>query len=245
MNIKKIEKKLDKFSKLLRVSEGDNLSSLEKDLLLSYLREIYEDIVDEAPIDKKPEAKKGTQPKSNDNIEDTAEQAASMNRKNVHKEEVEIIEEIPERQFVSADNFRVSASKESIVTLTHEESGDQMVMTESKTQDEQGRITMSKNMELIFSDDKALDLSDKLSRSHVDDILKTMGINDRILAIKELFGNSADIFNQTVQKLNQLPDFESAKSYLMENVAGKYEWDKDEKWPDAQKFIKNVKRRYH
>jgi hypothetical protein len=244
MNIRKIEKKLDKFSKLLKSADGENLNRLEKDLLLSYLREIYEDISGGSSDEDEP-AKKTLASIKEEPVMKTPAPPPPVASKDEVVEEIEIVEEVQAVPEVPRESFRVSSQKESTVTLTHEESGDQLVMTETRTMDEQGKITMSKNMELIFSDEKALDLSDKLSRSRVDDILKTMGINDRILAIKELFGNSTEIFNQTIHKLNQLPDFESAKLYLMENVAGKYEWDKDEKWPDAHKFIKNVKRRYN
>ena len=89
------------------------------------------------------------------------------------------------------------------------------------------------------------DLSDKLSNAPIEDIRSSMGLNERVLTINELFGGNAMAFDKTVKALNQMDDFEDAKVFLSREIVPKYEWHEEGKLKKAKIFLKLVSRRYN
>lgn len=72
-----------------------------------------------------------------------------------------------------------------------------------------------------------------------------MGLNERIFTVNELFGGDQSVFDNIVATLNELRTFADAKNYLIQNVAGKYNWASKDRKSKAKNFIKLVKRRYN
>ena len=99
-------------------------------------------------------------------------------------------------------------------------------------------------LEELFDFDTAKELSEKLSQMPITDIKKGMGLNERILTLNELFGADKAMFDLTIDTLNKLPNFDEAKIFLMKNAAAKYNWAAKDKKKKAKTFIKLVKRRY-
>ena len=64
-----------------------------------------------------------------------------------------------------------------------------------------------------------------------------IGINDRFLFVRELFGNDASGFEQAVTALDQITTIQEAVNYLKVN----FKWQKSEA---SQKFLDLVKRRF-
>ena len=96
----------------------------------------------------------------------------------------------------------------------------------------------------LFHEKQATDLSEKLSSMPVNDLMKTMGLNERILTVNELFGGDANAFKNVMTDLNRLGNFEEAKQYLAANVVEKYGWTKRNKKSKAKVLIKTIRRRY-
>ena len=96
----------------------------------------------------------------------------------------------------------------------------------------------------IFELNEIDDLSSKLSKSKINDINKAIGINERIFTIRELFGNDSEVYNSTLNKLQNLGNFNEAKSFLASEVIPTYEWDDEKRIKKAQNFIKVVRRLY-
>lgn len=71
----------------------------------------------------------------------------------------------------------------------------------------------------------------------VTSIRKAIGLNDRFMYIRELFGNDADIFESTVDQLDKAKGIIEAISYLEQH----FKWTKNE---ISLKFMELVKRRY-
>lgn len=105
--------------------------------------------------------------------------------------------------------------------------------------------TGSPELEELFDFDTAKELSEKLGEMPLTDIKKGMGLNDRIFTLNELFGGDQAVFDLTIDTLNKLPDYAQAKSFLMRNAASKYNWTAKGKKKKAKIFIKIVKRRYN
>ena len=68
-------------------------------------------------------------------------------------------------------------------------------------------------------------------------IREGIGINDRFLFMRELFGNEAEKYEQTITALDGFIQIEEAVSYLKQN----FKWNKTEA---GQKFLALVKRRF-
>ena len=84
----------------------------------------------------------------------------------------------------------------------------------------------SDELDELFSFANAKELSEKLANQPIADLKKAMGLNERIFTVNELFGGVQAVFDETMATLNQFNSFEEAKQYLIRNVAAKYEWRK-------------------
>ncbi len=98
--------------------------------------------------------------------------------------------------------------------------------------------------DVLFEQQEATDLSEKLSQSPIKDLTKAMGINEKILTIKELFDGDQKMFSDTMTALNGFNNFEQAKDFLSSEVATAYDWTSKSKKKKAKIFIKLVRRRY-
>ena len=76
--------------------------------------------------------------------------------------------------------------------------------------------------------------NDVLAKSHkpglptglkkpVKDLTKAIGINDRFLFQRELFGDNADLLNQTIAQVNQMASLEEAENFISAN----FNWDQN------------------
>jgi len=60
----------------------------------------------------------------------------------------------------------------------------------------------------------AVQLKPKPKPKHLSDLRNMIDLNDKIWFIKELFGGSIDLYNQTINYLNQLESISQAVEYL-------------------------------
>ncbi|MBK7428643.1 MAG: hypothetical protein IPI60_17310 [Saprospiraceae bacterium] len=103
---------------------------------------------------------------------------------------------------------------------------------------------MSSETEELFTTKIAKELSDKLSQSHLPDLHKAFGLNDRLLTISELFGGDPAAFKESMDTLNTYSHFDQAKRYLAENVIDKYRWTQPGKKDSARHLIQLIRRKY-
>jgi len=89
-------------------------------------------------------------------------------------------------------------------------------------------------------------LNDLIGGDHTEDaytnrplksIREGISLNDRYLFVRELFENSNDKFNETVETLDRAENIQEAVHFLKSN----YKWNKSE---TSQKFLSLVKRRF-
>ena len=72
----------------------------------------------------------------------------------------------------------------------------------------------------------------------IDDLTKSLGINDRFMFQRELFAGKAEVMNQTLQQINQMPDLNSTLSFLQSN----FDWDKEQEAVKA--FLSYIERKF-
>jgi hypothetical protein len=119
----------------------------------------------------------------------------------------------------------ISVQKEVLPTVGSEE----IIKTEENTLGESNKMVNE-----ILSQEKS---ESGYQIIPIHNIWDGIGINDRILFIRELFGNNSSKFEAAVTTLNQLNTIQEAVSYLKLNFI----WRKTEA---SQKFLALVKRRF-
>ena len=99
-------------------------------------------------------------------------------------------------------------------------------------------------LDMLFDSNVSKELSDRLSQSPIQDIGRSMGLNERIFTLNELFDGDNQIFEQTLIQLNNATNFDHAKEIISKQVANQFNWLAESKIKKARDFIKLVRRRY-
>jgi hypothetical protein len=103
---------------------------------------------------------------------------------------------------------------------------------------------VSSEVEALFEEVAGKELSDRLSNAPIADLTKAFGLNDRLLTQNELFGGNKSAFDETVKDLNNTGSFDTAKGYLVD-LATRFNWTATEdRKKQAKSFIKLVRRRF-
>jgi hypothetical protein len=224
MNIQGFNKILQKIAALTdSVSPESSLSTLERDLLLGYIRELYDIALDDKPARIKPVVKV---------IQEEVVLPAPAEEKLVHHPQVTVATPVEIQQIATAPKPVIPEVKIPEPAKVHDKIP----------------VALSPNSEdaaaEIFADERIADLSDKLSLSPIADLTKSMGINERVFTQQELFGNDQSAFNEIMGTLNQFKSFDDAKQYLTDHVMYKYGWTAENKVKKAATFVRHIKRKY-
>lgn len=269
MNLKKAKKHLLKINRLYdNISEDGQLSQIERDLMLNYVREFYEIFLFD---------KNGSSPKTVAAPSPNAAKPAAISYKPIQKAKVEpkpvvkpIIKEVvvpppapepvvkPVVKEVIAPTPPTPPRPEPIkipeplkVEVVPEpvKSKDEILIPKfvhaPKLKPKSDVANIRAEDDDIFAIKEATELSEKLSQTPIKDLNKAMGINDKIHLINELWGGNKIYFDEVIKELNGLPHFEAAQTYLSQNVAAKYDWSNKKRQKIAKDFIRLVKRRYN
>jgi len=110
------------------------------------------------------------------------------------------------------------------------------------TPDKQRVYNPSDAIESLFKEKSPTGLVDFLGLSPLDNLNKAWGLNEKMLVIKDLFNDDFNAFNDTVEMVNKLSSFEEVKSYLINNVVNKFQWNDLAKFKKAGDFIVQTKR---
>lgn len=223
------------------------LSALERDLILNYLRELYELVSDIRPhslpvIKPKAEATPAT-----------PEKEAGQK---ILEFKFEPIEELPaerpaekiipaEKPFspppvVQPEPVAVQpAASQEIKPITEPEKPNiEPVPAAVKPN------AMPASIIELFEVRRGSELSDKLNELPLRDINRAIGFADRMEIIQTLFGGQRQLFDQIVTDLNNLKSYEEAREFLGTGPAIHYKWDHDDRREKAVEFIRLIRRRY-
>lgn len=228
MKHKRITKLLKKISVLNEsIAEDDEFSAIERDHMVNYIKELYEEAKGAPMIDA-------------DEEDATAESDT--------EEEYEIVED---EEVLENETIEEEIVEEALVEEKVEEVSEQEIMPKTAASEEIEKETpapvvevSSPELDAIFETTDGDDLSDRLSTMPIKDLTKSMGINEKIFTIKELFGDDQAAFNNMMEALNGLSSFEEAKKVLINSVAIKYDWSAEKKVKKAEHFVRLVRRRY-
>jgi len=243
MNWQSFSSKIQKIKILAENAEKDGqVSRLERDLLASYVRDLYDLIMDDGSLSqqqvtyKKEVVTPEPVVKKQEPVH-TPEPVRIVESPVVTETKTEVVEvpvvhkEIPVAEVAPAVVETPVAPPQPVV---------QEVVTPPASNVHIDPTLLAE----LFTEEKVTDLSDKLASQKIPDLTKAMGINEKIFTIQELFNNDNVLFNETIQQLNGLSDFQAAKMYMTQHIIQKLDWTSDKKLKKAATFIKLVRRRY-
>ena len=222
MNHKKIKKQINKINSFFEsITTDDEISKIEKNLLLSYISKLYESILD--PIDNLVAEAKTSKPVAMEKKTETGLPVV---------EEIEIIS--------TPQEILVKDAVKPIIPVETKKT----VNTPASVVIEASKVELSEKMISIFEKSRGLVISDKLGNLPLKDLTKVMGINERMFTIKELFGGNQERFKTVMSDINELSGYDEAKEYLIREVATELKWDSEAHYKKADKFVKLVQRRF-
>ena len=222
MNHKKIKKQINKINSFFEsITTDDEISKIEKNLLLSYISKLYESILD--PIDNLVAEAKTSRPVAMKKKTETGLPVV---------EEIEIIS--------TPQEILVKDAVKPIIPVETKKT----VNTPASVIIEASKVELSEKMISIFEKSRGLEISDKLGNLPLKDLTKVMGINERMFTIKELFGGNQERFKTVMSDINELSGYDEAKEYLIREVATELKWDSEAHYKKADKFVKLVQRRF-
>jgi hypothetical protein len=94
----------------------------------------------------------------------------------------------------------------------------------------------------IASSNHETAIADKLKLTPIADLTKAIGINEKFLFIKELFGNNSEVFQRVVSELNSCSDFTMASFHAENETVKKFGADANSE--TYLKFVELVQRRF-
>lgn len=237
MNLQQVKILIEKINSLYKsidTAEG-KLAPIERDLMLNYLRQLYELFL-----------------KADDRSPSSQDQSAAEPTNRPRPEPLRRtykpprIIEIPD---AGQENPTTSSSAQEPTNAPAPEKKAPRSQPEPSTQEptEQPPAPRTQpdrpEVDALFEQKRATELSEKLSESPVNDLTKAMAINDRLLYMNELFGKNMNTLDETLHQLNRYDNMEQAKP-MLKDLAGRFHWTEEEKIDTAKSFIKLVRRRY-
>lgn len=233
MDLIKAKSILARLQAMINTLESNpQLSALERDLILNYLRDLYDVFLESSapalPVlkIKDPIIPSAQEKESNQKILEF--KFEHMEEKAVPENPVPIVEiPIPEPVVIAS-----VPPKEEIITPV------ESAPVVSKL----NPIPVS--ILELFDIRKGSELSDKLNDLPLRNINRAIGINDRMEIIHTLFGGQKQLFEQIISDLNNFKVYEEALNLLGHGPAIHYKWDHDDRKEKAVEFIRMIRRRY-
>ncbi|MEN0049449.1 MAG: hypothetical protein AAF806_20485 [Bacteroidota bacterium] len=251
MNLDKASILLEKINALHKGMQADGkISEIEKDLMMSYVRQLYEEYMSipknaKVPIPRPEPTVVKEKPLAFETeiIRKRAEPRVVEKPKETYKPPriIEIPKEVKEE--IQTPPPAYEASPRPAYQEPKPEPKPSYQAPKARPVPATSTAAVSKEIKALFKEKKAKELSEKLSASPIRDLTKAISLNDKLLFSNELFSGALVTFNEVTRTLNDMPSKADAENYLME-LAKQHNWTEDEKQDSAKAFIKLVRRRF-
>ena len=255
MNWHKANQALSNIRRLLKVFENsEDLSAIERDLLLRRIQDLYEIVLEVNPSSSETTVAKPPR------TTPPAPQKTTPKVVEVPKQEVPKIVESPKKTTQETTPIinrpkpverPVSPKVEKPKTPKVQQPKKQVsppIETKKPTPTPPPTTSLSKEeqemIQELFEFKTASDLSEKLSDSPIGDLTTSMSINELFITVSELFKGNKPQYDAVIHKLNNFDSFEQAKVYMINELIAEYDWLNKKKLKSAKDFIKKVRRRY-
>ncbi len=251
MDSKKANQLLERVNALHRslhpsTAEGQDISAIERDLMLSYLRQLYELYLRESPL-----SASSASPKPAETSIPTAEipsppppQAPPSIPTEMASIAVPAASPSPQSP-PSSPPIAETPIAETPIAKAPIAMTPIAETTASPTPPSAPPPYKAKHPKLdqLFAQPATKELSERLAQQPLKDLTRALTINNRVQYANTLFAGNSDLMNSVLMRLNQLDSMANARPDL-EELALSFNWTEEEKIPVAQDFIKLVNRRY-
>lgn len=259
MNAKQAQLILDKINALYKNMSMDSntVSAIERDLMLSYIKQLYEVFIELAPGDSLPRNNPGgsgmpqpppPQPSRTyrppriieipDSLKQSGQQPPMPSPPPMPQPVPEPVPEpvpSPRPQPSPEPEPRPEPPRPDVPSVPQGQP--------EPYHHQPATISVSREITALFEHRNATELSERLSERSVNDLTKALAINDRLLYMNELFGKDLNRLNDTLSELNRFNSMEQAKSVLFP-LAEQFNWLEEDRKEVAKDFLKLVRRRY-
>ncbi|MCB0554199.1 MAG: hypothetical protein KDD02_11655 [Phaeodactylibacter sp.] len=255
MNLKQANILLEKINALHKSMSMDeaSIASIEKDLMLSYIKQLYElflqiepnSIPKEENIMTSTQAKRAYKPPRIIEIPDSVKSINQQQPPSPGPEPVPRPGPQPNPEPAPGPQPNPEPPSRPAPQPPQPPQPEEPSFPEAKPYPYKidGYTPVRKEVAGLFEFRAATELSEKLSERPVNDLTKALAINDRLLYMNELFGKDLNTLNDTLSLLNKYDNMDQAKG-LLANLAEQYNWIDEERQVVAKDFIKLVRRRY-
>jgi hypothetical protein len=199
------------------------VSPLERDLMLSYLRQFYETI------------------------------ALSQSQNKAPVKEVQPVLEVPPLKEEQPIKEVQSLNEEKRETgLLGRERGVANFEPEKKVSEpvappltpQPAEPLSDKELDHLFIWQEPSNLAERLASQAISNLsFSTFSMNERLLYINDLFGKNNAEMEEAIKMLNNFTHFDQAKVFLL-NIGRQHDWQKEERKEAAKSFINTVRRRF-
>ncbi len=227
-----IKEKIKEIQSGIQRIEKAGISQIEKDVLLSEIRDVYMKIVDLEEVAKlKPDSVEK---------EIKTEEAQKQQINEEKTDEPEDIQKQPQQTDIT-DNIENLASESPEETQKDDSPKDTPDLFNGINKnrkiigEELGKNNKSLNEKYA---EASTGITGKINLSPLEDIKAGIGMGDKFLYIKELFKNDNELYNITIDKLNEMNSMDEALTYLDAN----FDWNGEDS--TVVTFLNLVKRRY-
>ncbi len=252
MDFNKSKILLEKINGLFKSMSMDpnNIASIEKDLMVNYVRQFYDAVkFEEAPSNHPLEQKSIPTPPP---VVETRYESQPIQPVEPAPEPVRYVEPKPEpvKQIYAEEKVErpkpriIQVPPSLMVNETYQAKSNPTPPPVPEPQPAESISYNSGEMDSLFQQKEAMELSQKLGELPIRDLHKSMGINERELTKQELFGGNEADFKLTLDTLNGFNSYEEAKRYLSAHAARKYNWTNEAVVKKAKVFLRLVARKY-
>lgn len=257
MDIKKTKILLEKINSLYKSIRLDDapLAGIERDLMLSYLRQLYDEFQQPAKTGTTLERNEKTASRPADEPSHAGPRKEPPKREPEPKSEPQGRSYQPPRIIEIPDSIKELTAKVAETRAKNRPSEPSRPKADplprhnapqpepKKDPMAGGRTQGGPSIDKLLDKPRTNELSERLSQSPVKDLLKAMAINDRLLYTNELFGKDARAMENAVNLLNKFESLEEAKG-LLADLAHEFKWSEGARANTARDFLKLVQRRY-
>ncbi len=212
-------------------ANSPGVSPLERDLMLSYLRQFYETIA-LSKTQPKPaisEEKKESIPLNVASVDEKIETSTLGGTNPIDLSKI-IEKEIPKEDLTTGNHIVV----EPIAPIPAE------ILPFAETV----KPVYSGDLNSLFFWQEPSNLAEKLANQPLSSLsLTTFSMNERLLYENDLFRKNKSDMEEAIKMLNNFSHFDQAKTFLLQ-LGTQYDWHKEERKDAAKSFINTVRRRF-
>ncbi|MEO6130712.1 MAG: hypothetical protein ABIQ02_02605 [Saprospiraceae bacterium] len=251
MDIKKAQRLFTKIQAFLDNGNAQDISRLEKDLIKSYIIQLYEIVTEEESVKREEEKPvefveyKMPKREAASKIETPPVKDYEVPKtENWKPEFTEPIENKPIEKPIEKDTTYQPVYKTPTVESKLIHHAEPVKETIPPAKIHSTSTETNEALAKLFDLTKTEEMSSRFSHVPIASIEAAMGLNERIFTLNELFGGNKSLFDSTCAKLNSFNSFDEAKTMLMAGAAKDYNWSSPERLKMAEQFLHIVSRRY-